>query len=81
MGNAVRFLISEQDQAFWPGTGLDHSRTFVSGLYWSIKRDRETSDTDNRRGMESAPVTSLSKVIIYFFKLVITINQKNISRL
>jgi len=46
-----------------------------------MNRDRGTSATDIRRGIESGPLSSLSKEIIYFFKLVITINQKNISRL
>ena len=34
-----------------------------------MKRDRETSDVDNRKRMESAPVASLSKGVIYFFKI------------
>ena len=68
MGNTVGVLISEEDQACRPGTRLDHSRTFVSGFYQTMKRDRETSDVDNRKRMESAPVASLSKGVIYFFK-------------
>ena len=31
-----------------------------------MKRDRETCDIDIRRGMESAPLASLSKGVIHF---------------
>ena len=47
----------------------------------SKKRDREASDIDIRRGTENAPLTSLSKGSYILFKLVITINQKNVSKL
>ena len=80
MGNTVGVLISEEDQVGRRGTRLDHSRTFVSGFYQTMKRDRESSDVDNRKRMESAPAASLSKGVIHFLKLVITINQENVSR-
>ena len=45
-----------------------------------MKRNEKASDIDIRRGTESAPLASLSKAVI-LFKLVITINQKNVSKL
>ena len=44
-----------------------------------MKRTEKASDIDIRRRM-SGPLTSLSKGAIFFLKLVITINQKNVSR-
>ena len=46
-----------------------------------MKRREKASDIDIRRGTESAPLASLSKQAKYFFKLVIIINPKNVSRL
>ena len=46
-----------------------------------LKGTEKASDIDIRREAESVPLASLRKGYIYFFKLVITINQKNVSRL
>ena len=41
---------------------------------------QEASDTDIRRGDGGCPPHRLSKGTIYFLKLVITINQENVSK-
>ena len=65
-----------------PGTRLDHSRAFVWQSFIKVRKGTEkASDIDITRGMESASFASVSKGVIYFLKLVITINQKNVSRL
>ena len=46
-----------------------------------IKKGQKASDTDIRRVAESVPVSNLSKGVIYYFLLVTTVNQKNVSRL
>ena len=46
-----------------------------------MKSTEKVSDIDIRREMESGPLSSLSKGVKYFLKLIITINQKNVSRL
>ena len=70
-----RFSFGTRDQ-------VDHSRSTL------IKGTEKASDIDIRRGMENAPLTSLRKGAIYFLNyynkfiiVVITINQKNSSRL
>ena len=45
------------------------------------KGTEKASGIDIRREMGSAPLAGVSKGVIYFLKLVITINQKNVSRL
>ena len=59
--NGVGFVISEkEDLTLGPGTRLDHSRAFVQQSFIKVYKGTEnTSDTDIRRGMESAPLTSL----------------------
>ena len=44
------------------------------------KVTEKASEINIRRGMESAPLLVLARKL-YTFKLVITINQKNVSRL
>ena len=59
MVNDVRFVISEEeDLVSGPGTRLDHSRAFVQQSFIKVKRDRERSDTDIRRGTEGASPAS-----------------------
>ena len=67
--NGVGFVISEkEDLTLGPGTRLDHSRAFVQQSFIKVYKGTEnTSDTDIRRGTESAPLASLSKGAIYFF--------------
>jgi len=43
------------------------------------KGTEKASGIDIRRGTCSAPIAGVGKGVIYFFKLVITINQKNVS--
>ena len=43
-------------------------------------RQRKLLTQTSEEGMEGAPLTRLGKGTIYFFKLVITINQKNVSK-
>ena len=45
------------------------------------KGTEKASDIDIRRGTESDPLLVLARELYYFFKFVITINQKNVSRL
>ena len=55
MVNGVGFVISK-DLALGPGTRLDHPRAFVSQSFIKVRKGTEkASDTDIRRGMESAP--------------------------
>ena len=80
--NGVRFLISEKDLASGQGTRFDHSRAFVCRVLIKVRKGTEkASGIDIRREMGSAPLAGVSKGVIYFLKLVITINQKNVSRL
>ena len=44
-----------------------------------MKGPEKTSDIDIRRGTENAPFASVSKGVIHC--LIITINEKNVSRL
>ena len=68
MVNDVRFVISEEDLALGPGTRLVNSRVFVYQSFIKVKKGTEdASGIDIRRGMESAPLTNLSKGVIYFF--------------
>ena len=69
-------ISEEEDLASGPGTRLDHSRAFVQQSFIKVREGTEkASDIDIRRGMENAPLASVSKCYI-LFKLVITINQK-----
>ena len=82
MVSDVRFMNSEEDLASGPGTRLDHLRALEQQSFIRIQKGTEkASDIDIRKEMQSAPLASVSKGVIYIFKLVITINQKNISRL
>ena len=68
MVNDVRFVISEEDLALGPGTRLVNSRVFVYQSFIKVKKaTEEASGIDIRRGMESAPLSGLSKGVIYFF--------------
>ena len=78
---SVRFESSGEDLASGPGTRLGHSRAFVWQSFTKVSKGAEkASDMDIRRGAENAPLISLSKSYI-LFQLIITVNQKNVSRL
>ena len=66
---AFGFVISkEEDLASEPVIRLDHSRAFVQQSFIQVRKWTEkASDIDIRRGVESAPLASVSTVIIYFF--------------
>ena len=64
----VRFLIAEGHLASGPETRLDHSRACVYQSFIKVRKGTENaSDIDIKRGLESAPLASLSKGAIYFF--------------
>ena len=46
-----------------------------------MKKGQRMLLTQTQKGAESAPLASVSKGVICFFKLVITINPNNVSRL
>ena len=83
MVNGIGYVISKEgDLASGPRTRLDHSRAFVQPSFIKIRQGTDkASDIDIRRGTESAPHTSLSKRSYILFTLIITINQKNVSKL
>ena len=83
MVNGVGYVISKEgDLASGPRTRLDHSRAFVQLSFIKVRQGTDKAyDIDIRRGMESAPRISLSKGSYILFILVITINQKNVSKL
>ena len=83
MVNGVGYVISKEgDLASGPRTRLDHSRAFVQPSFIKVRqRTDKAYDIDIRRGTESAPRISLSKGSYILFILVITINQKNVSKL
>ena len=66
-------------QEYWSGLPFPSPEDLLEP--GNKKRDREASDIDIRRGTENAPLTSLSKGSYILFKLVTTINQKNVSKL
>ena len=70
--NDVGFIISEEDLASGPGTRLDHSRAFVQQSFIKVKRDRERSDTDIRRGTEGASPASFGGCFKSVRKLLIS---------
>ena len=68
IANNVGFVISEEDLALGPGTRLVNSRVFVYQSFIKVKKGTEdASGIDIRRGMESAPLASVSKGVMYFF--------------
>ena len=66
MVNSAGFVTSE-DLASGPGTRLDHLRAFVWQSFIKVRKGtKKASDTDIRRGMENAPLASVSKGITDF---------------
>ena len=64
----VRFVISEEDLALGPRTRLDHSKELLCSSFTKVRKGTEkASDIDIRRGIENAPLASVSKRVIYFF--------------
>ena len=66
--NGVRFLISE-NLPLGPGMILQdllYSRTLLK-----LKGTEKASDTDFRRQMESVPLASVSKRVMYFLNLLL----------
>ena len=66
--NGIGFMISEEDLALGSGTRLDYSELLCGKSFITVKGTEKTSDVDIRRGMENAPLPSLSKGAIYLFK-------------
>ena len=68
MMNDVPFVISEEeDLASGPGTRLEHSRVFVKQSFIKVgKGTDKASDIDIGRRMDSDPLASVSKGVIYF---------------
>ena len=66
--NDVEFVISKEDLALGPGTRLDGSlKSFCAAEFIKVTKGTEKdSDVDIRRGMESAPLTSLIKALYTF---------------
>ena len=48
-----------------PETGLDHSELLGNKVLLKHKRDRESFDTDIRRGQKECPLASVSNGVIY----------------
>ena len=72
MVNSVRFVISEEDLTSGPGLipqELLHSRVLLK-----YKQGSE-------EGWRVPPLLVLARKLHYFFKFIITKNQKNVSRL
>ena len=61
--NGVRFLISD-DLPF--GAGLIPQELLCSRIFLKLKGTEKVSDTESRRGMESAPIASTSKGVMDF---------------
>ena len=61
-------IFKEEDLASGPGTRLDGSlKSFCAAEFIKVTKGTErASDTDIRRGTESASTPSLSKGVIYF---------------
>ena len=66
MVNGVGFVISE-DLTSGSGARLDQSIAFVLQSFIEVKKGQRKLLTDIRRGMESAPLASVSKGVIYIF--------------
>ena len=65
--NDVRFMISKENLASGAGTRLDCSRAFVQQSFVKVRKETEkASDTDIRRGMESAPLLVLARELHIF---------------
>ena len=81
MVSSAGFMICEdEDLASGSGTRLDYSKLLCGKSFITVKGTEKTSDVDIRHGMGNAPLTSLSKGVMYFH-IGFTINQKNVSRL
>ena len=65
--NGIGFMISEEDLALGSRTRLDYSELLCGRSFITVKGTEKTSDVDIRREIESAPLTNLSKGVIYFF--------------
>ena len=81
MVNHVGFMISEEDLASGPDARLDRSGLLCGRSFITVKRDRETSELDIRRGQRVPHSASLEQETYILFKLAITTNQKHVSRL
>ena len=63
------------------GPGLITQELLCSRVLLKWKRGRESFWHGHQKGMESAPLASLRKGSYILFQLVITISQKNVSRM
>ena len=60
-------MISKEGLALGPGTRVDHSRAFMQQSFIKIRKGTEkVSDTDIRRGPESALLAGLIKALYAF---------------
>ena len=67
MVNDGGFMISEEDLALGPRTRLDHSKELLCSSFTKVRKGTEkASDIDIVRGIENAPLASVSKRVIYF---------------
>ena len=66
--NSVGVVIFEIDFTSGPGAGLDHPTAFVYQSFIKVRKgtEKEASNIDIRRGIESAPLASLSQGVMYF---------------
>ena len=82
MVNGVQFVISRQDLIWDQGPGLITQELVYSKVllkYEKGQRKRLTLTSEEGRRVPHSLV--LEKGVTYFLKLLITVNQKNVSRL
>ena len=75
----VGFLISEEDSALAAETRLHHSGLLCSRSFITVKRDRESFWHRHQKGVESVPLTILSKEVIYIFLISLWSEVKSLS--
>ena len=67
MANSVGFMVSKEDLALGPGTGLDHSRAFVYQSFVKVRKGTEkASDIDIRGGWRAPPSLVLARELYTF---------------
>ena len=66
-----RFSFGTRDQAW-------RLNSFCVAEFVKVEEDKDRFWHRHQKGAESAPLTNLSKGAIFFFKLIITINQRNV---
>ena len=79
--NGVGFMISKAGLASGSRTRLDHSELLYGQNFYYSEKGQRNLLTQTPEGGWSVPYTSLSKGAIYFFTWLLTVNQKDVSRL